>query len=314
MRVLKFVLPLFASLALITTTTAQPGQGGRHPHQGPRNPEMRQAVQEYYQSEVKPVMTEQRAQLDASLSATEQAELEEIRAGLKQLRDETRTQRQAMREQMTPGERPSDTQRAEMRAAHQQFSKQHRQLMTRAWAIADAHEAEIASLLDGLESDAEVWREELKALHEANRPEGAPEGRPERGEGEHRGRRGHHGQEHGPDRARGAGFGKALTPVGFLLWSPDMPMGPQEESAMELSLFPNPTSEVSSLSFDVTQAGLVKVEVLDRQGQVQSVIFSEKVEAGRLSVDVPTSDLEPGIYMVRATMGDQVKATKLIVE
>ncbi|MEL6846766.1 MAG: hypothetical protein AAFP02_26480, partial [Bacteroidota bacterium] len=78
MKVKHSILALLIFFAA-GTALAQKGKGH---HQGAHNPEMRKAIKAYTQENVLPVMQTQRAKLDASLSRSEQKELEAIRTEL----------------------------------------------------------------------------------------------------------------------------------------------------------------------------------------------------------------------------------------
>ncbi|MEM6768442.1 MAG: hypothetical protein AAF655_26120, partial [Bacteroidota bacterium] len=140
----------------------------------PQRKEAREAVKAYVSTNVLPAISEQRYKLDAYLSADEQTSLAVIRAELAELKEGRKVKRQEKRAAFKEsGERPVPTEeeRAEMKAS----AKTLRLLMTRAWEIADAHEAEIETLLAELAPQKEIWKEGIKSILKDYRPDDMPE-------------------------------------------------------------------------------------------------------------------------------------------
>ncbi|MEM7513710.1 MAG: hypothetical protein AAF388_22480, partial [Bacteroidota bacterium] len=220
--------------------------GGLKAQEGPRKKrkEAREAVKAYVEINVLPVISEQRAKLDVYLTAEERETVSEIRSELFELREEMKVKKKEKRAQFKEtGERPEPTEaeKAEMKAA----AKARRLLMTQAWEIADAHEADIENLLAEIEPQQEIWKEGIKSIMEDFRPEGKPE----------RVRQGHGGER--PERMEGPrgrkGFGRRgpggpggmmeafQQPVKFLLFDEDMLEKAELEEEEGVIIFPNPT-------------------------------------------------------------------------
>jgi len=67
----------------------------------------------------------------------------------------------------------------------------------------------------------------------------------------------------------------------------------------EMKLYPNPTSDVTTLDFTLIQNTEVSIDILDTFGKTtKTVLSSEKLDKGRQSVKIDTSDLNMGIYRV----------------
>ncbi len=309
MKRLSFLFAPIFFMFLGLSLSAQPKHHGQH---GPKiSSEDRAAlhseIRSYLEAEVQPVLSVERAKADRLLSADEQAQLTKLRSDLKDLRDRSQAQRKALREQHTPGERPSEEMREQMQDAHRAFAKEKRQLMTQVWAIADAHDRELESILDELKPQAKEWRQEIKAIMEKYRPEAddmeAKPGRPSHERHHERG-----GHRHGPE-----GLGKVLNPAGFLLWDGELPMEPETPES-QMRVFPNPASGPSSVGLNLAEGGLLKLELLNKEGQVLKQVYAGQVESGKMKIDLSSEALDTGVYLVRMSLNKEVITRKLIVE
>lgn len=97
------------------------------------------------------------------------------------------------------------------------------------------------------------------------------------------------------------------------VWVSRYYLGEEENSALnELSVFPNPASDVAELSFDAPEAGAVEVTVLDMNGRAVNTI-NETVSAGAQSIALDVTELPAGIYMVKVQQNETVKTLRLSV-
>jgi hypothetical protein len=88
--------------------------------------------------------------------------------------------------------------------------------------------------------------------------------------------------------------------------------GIQNEESM--SLYPNPTSGNTSISFTTTMNQSIRLEVFDVNGrQVAKLLDRVSDKTGPYSVDIDCRSLENGIYFVRLSNGDEVTVKKLVV-
>jgi hypothetical protein len=78
-----------------------------------------------------------------------------------------------------------------------------------------------------------------------------------------------------------------------------------------LSLYPNPTLSASSLRFTLTQAQTLKIEVMDVTGRTHNTLTANYA-AGTHAVELPTTNLESGVYLVRTTIGNHSQTLKLV--
>ncbi len=80
-----------------------------------------------------------------------------------------------------------------------------------------------------------------------------------------------------------------------------------------LAPFPNPASRVSTVAFDVLEAGPVTLEVVDLLGRHMSTVADRVYEAGRHRVALEVESLSAGVYVVRMRAGAFSAAQRLSV-
>gem|GEM_PF-4261956 len=86
-------------------------------------------------------------------------------------------------------------------------------------------------------------------------------------------------------------------------------MVPQEQ----VSLFPNPTDDISNLTFSLAVEQKVEIIVVDALGRIVKSAYDQVMAAGTHTLEISTSDLSAGIYNVRIQMGNNVVTQKLSV-
>jgi hypothetical protein len=101
------------------------------------------------------------------------------------------------------------------------------------------------------------------------------------------------------------GFSKGITDVGI---------NKVDKNALGLSLFPNPTNEITTLNFEVATAGNVNITVSNMLGQNILSIVNQNSLPGKQSVTINTADLANGIYIVNVLNGNQKSSKKLVVK
>src|SRR5690606_15653807 len=74
---------------------------------------------------------------------------------------------------------------------------------------------------------------------------------------------------------------------------------------------PNPAQNQATVTFEVGEAGPVRVEVLDVLGRRGAVLKDEVVTAGEHTARWDAGALPSGLYLVRLSAGDQVHTQRL---
>lgn len=78
-----------------------------------------------------------------------------------------------------------------------------------------------------------------------------------------------------------------------------------------LSIFPNPTTDFSTITFELTEATSVKMEVMNSTGSLVVNNEVETMNAGTQKVTFDGTDLPNGIYFVNLTLGEKVITKKV---
>ncbi len=308
---------LIFALGMICITTilmAQPGPRGPKGHKKPHG-EAAEAVKEYMNTNVLPVVAAQREKLDAVLSPAEQAKVDEIRKGLEALsveRKELGKSLKEFREEYDGEGRPELPE--DLQESMKEQRKARRQLMTQAWEIADAHEADIEALLEEMKDDTETWKDEIHSILEQYRPEKEEW---EAGDTERPHRKGPGMGRPGSGKRGGPGHVMRMIrfhePVRFLLFDGTLP-AEEAEFDQDLNVFPNPAQQINTLTYSINREGPVAITLINDQGIQIRQILSEDKGIGIYSEKVDVSGLNPGVYIYRIETGTGVKTQKMIVE
>lgn len=82
-------------------------------------------------------------------------------------------------------------------------------------------------------------------------------------------------------------------------------------SNAEVSVYPNPSSDYRYLSFNMTVAGDVKIDVMDMSGRIVET-FTDKLQSGEHQYMLD-SKVEKGVYMVRMDFGGSIITKKVVI-
>ena len=80
------------------------------------------------------------------------------------------------------------------------------------------------------------------------------------------------------------------------------------------TVFPNPTSDKVTISFNHEKKSDVILQLLDMAGKNISAIALSQVEAGQFQQEIPLKGLAKGVYIVKCLSGQKVFTQKLVVE
>lgn len=279
----RFIILVFA-LALLATHTAY-AQRPQHKEKG--NPEMRKAIRQYGKENILPAMREQRLKLDAELSAQEKAEIVAVREQLKADKKVMQEKRQKFREAREKGTLDKEAMRAEMKP----LREKHEANIAKIRAIAQKHEAKITQLREEIKPQIEKWKADIEKIATEN------------GQGEH--------AKHIQHRI-GKQWNKGV--VGFLLMPTEAPKAKKEANADAVRLYPNPAQDTQQIKIMLKEAGAVKIDILDKQGNVIQTVFEGNKTAGEHVFDVNTSRLNTGNYVYQISTPAGKSTKKLIIK
>jgi hypothetical protein len=80
------------------------------------------------------------------------------------------------------------------------------------------------------------------------------------------------------------------------------------------SLYPNPTENMTSLSFLLKSDENMIVQLCNLNGKVIRDIRNEKLNAGKHVLDISTDNLKPGVYFIKMILGSEIIQKKLVVK
>lgn len=113
--------------------------------------------------------------------------------------------------------------------------------------------------------------------------------------------------------AKGAYLGSCEQPSAAKLVTPAAKELPAK-GKMAISVFPNPTSNKTSISFETALTGKVNITVYDMTGKLVTMLYSAIVEKGRQQkIDIATSKLQAGMYFINLQTPGGKTQQKLIV-
>lgn len=308
---------------LISTTAAKLA----HRHRAFYKFMPKEEIKAYFDTNIKPVLTEYRTNLDNELTASEKQQITEVKEALKALKDSKKEMGKALREKRKNGEEITPEEEAEMRSTMREMRK----LTQGLWDIADAHSAFFDNMFEATSTQRKEWKEDIHDIvkthresmkEEMEKGEGKlGEDRLGKGQGFKKGRRGrghegfgHHGKHRGNPMMALAG---PHAEVMFLLWDPSNPFFGEEKSTefeQNAVTFPNPAANGSSLQYKVNQSGSVKIVMLNAKGEIEATLLEKQLEAGEYTLENNVSDLQSGVYFYKITTPEGTVTRRFVKE
>ena len=77
--------------------------------------------------------------------------------------------------------------------------------------------------------------------------------------------------------------------------------------------YPNPFNPTTTITYDVADAGLVKLEVFDVLGRKVTELVNERKAAGSYSKNFDAGSLSSGMYIYRLQAGEKVFTQKMML-
>jgi hypothetical protein len=273
---------------------------------------LRQELKTYRETEIRPVMLEQRNALEEKLSEADKATLAEIRLTLTEARAE-RQERRAKAE--GEGRPPRRAQRGEgprqARHAHPprpegmnrdqalgRWLENHPDIKAQLEALVETYDEDITTLLEALRPQHEQWQADQRAIMERYAPEGLERPRRER-----------------PERPAEAGI-PLPHKVRFLLMDPagEAPIETLgAEEATTARAFPNPATNNTTLAFELKTESPVRIELRDESGNVLQTVLRETFPAGAHRVPVDLTGITNGTYYLTLATEAGTESVKVVV-
>ena len=102
------------------------------------------------------------------------------------------------------------------------------------------------------------------------------------------------------------------------IWSTDAYAGLNEYGTKGSSIktflkaYPNPTTENTTLTFNLKETSNVTINVYSISGRLVKTIYQKNVDSGAQTMEIDGSDLKQGTYIVKFVAGKQVDTVKFI--
>ncbi|MEO0728682.1 MAG: T9SS type A sorting domain-containing protein [Bacteroidota bacterium] len=254
---------------------------------------LRAEMREYRELNVKPVMENQRAKLNESLSDADKASLVAYRIVLAEAKAAARAEHQTEREKRKAerAERDEPQARRQHRGhkhgqARQKLHEKYPEIFTDLEAMVERYDTEITRLLDEVSDEREQWKADQKAITERYMPQELIE--------QHEERRAKH--EPNPERQARREQGRKIH---FLLQESlteaEVEMA-EEMVEIAAAAYPNPATNATTLSFDLPNADVIRIDLRDEQGGLVKNITRDSFVAGKNQVAIDLGDLTNGTY------------------
>ena len=88
----------------------------------------------------------------------------------------------------------------------------------------------------------------------------------------------------------------------------------QYDNALNLSIFPNPTSDIISVAFDLLEDKAVEINLIDVLGKTVKSISKQTFGNGNHSISMPVNDLSKGIYFIKVNVNNVSSTQKIIID
>jgi len=282
---------------------------------------MKDEMKAYKDENIKPVLLEQRKKLEPQISATDQAEIAELRIAMKAAKAEIKAVKGKYKGKRGEGKRGGDEGRKAIHSIKDKYAEKHEA----AKALADKYDTQITTLLGEVKDEKGQWEGDMKGIkdkyfgdikeelgrdrHKGKNGEkaGRKEKRDHEGKGQkgsrHEGKRGHH---------RGKN-----DKVAFLLMDVNKAEKKAERKsrrAQGIKVFPNPSATNNTLQYTVNQSGNVKIELHDRSGNIVRTITNAYKTAGDYTETVDLNGLKNIVYFYVITDAEGTRSKKFMVK
>ena len=86
-----------------------------------------------------------------------------------------------------------------------------------------------------------------------------------------------------------------------------------EFNTNNFSVFPNPSSETTNISFFITDCSSVKISIFSAVGQLIYQTPNKEYLSGKHTIDIPVSNWNNGVYIVQIAVNKQIFSKKLLI-
>lgn len=244
--------------------------------------EMRAALEAYREENIQPVLLRQRAKLEQKITAEDKATIAELRTFTKARKEEHKANRTERTTRPNRGERERNAERPEE--------------MQKLKTLVEKYKGDIEALMDEIADERKQWEEDLKAIRVAYLGE-----RPEReGENPRGGRNGdNYRGSHHPNGERGEHHKGHIGAAHFLLLDPNgnkPQIANGNQTLNTITSFPNPAANMTTVKYEVKQAGRIRIDIQDESGNIVRTLVNETLSEGVYTIDVNVNNLSNRTY------------------
>ena len=256
--------------------------------------DLKTELKNYVQQNVMPVLKQERIALDAKISSEDKIKLDNLRNKLREIRVERRNFMQEVRSKRLEQRYPLNE---EEKAVFTELREQMSQVMFEAGEIARNYKEDLRLIHEDLKDEKQLWSEEIREIIEQS--EELDQVGKRRFFKRHKNQLMHH-----------LGL---LKPVVFLLWDVEDGFVREIDSEAFFNVYPNPTARSNTVSFSLSQPGMVTIEVINtNNGSTIKKVVDDFYKAGEYQVEVDLSDLNQAIYSYRISTPDGVGTKKIV--
>ena len=113
----------------------------------------------------------------------------------------------------------------------------------------------------------------------------------------------------------------SLQPISESEWSAkqtfttSLKLSGEKEAAFNLSISPNPFSDLTTITFSLADETFTTLEIFDLTGRYKArQLIHEKLAAGKHEIEIEKAELSEGIYFIKLTTGTNSSIIKAIVQ
>ncbi len=256
---------------------------------------LRKELKTYRENTIQPTLQTQRAKLETKISTEDKEAIEKLRADFHSVGKRMKERRQKGEKRHFKGFTEEE------KAKHEQLG-----------SLIEKYDSDINNLMEEIEPQTKQWREETREIYSKYMPE-----RPQRSEDRQRRMKraeGERGQK-GKMKGRRAEMRSFISKGHFLLLDPNSDNTNNLEviSLNEMRSYPNPAVGINTLQYTIKQAGQIRIELRDRQGQVLKVLVDDFQDLGSYNMDVDISQLKTGVYYYTIIDGQGQRTERLVI-
>jgi len=243
-------------------------------------------------------LKEMRTELDESISEEDKILIDELRQAFAERKEEEKNE---IKEERKASKEIAKADIKELKGIAEKYESEIKDIFEKNKEFFDQKKAEIK---EEWKEKKEEWKEKEKERMEGRRNN--------RGNKENKVERKHPQRDHA--KSKGGHLAKGAK---FLLLDPDALKSDAKEIITDfntISVSPNPASVMTNVTYEVKNAGQVRVEIRDESGRIYDVLVNETLEAGTYTKAIETSKYQDKTYYISITDSKSIKTEKLLIQ